>query len=308
MPGGCAGASGHAVRCCLCRAIFTLRAAATRTVGAARLFAACLRSGWDCRNDVCRALWLFLLRALSFFCAVLCRRLLRRFLRGLLHRARLVDAVILQNKVERPRLYIGARDDDGHGVTEAVARACAFADHRVLFLDVAVVVVHHRRDVHEPLDAVVELDEDAECGHAADDAFVGLADELRHVLDFLHIRGLALRLDRDALTRRGVLRRLRQDGAQLLTPLRRDMPRGERLAQETVYHEIGIAADGRGEMRVVARRKTEMPEALRTVACLLHGAQGNRPDDTFLGFPLDLIEHALNVARADLAVLVDVQA
>ena len=162
--------------------------------------------------------------------------------------------------------------------------------------------------MHEPLDAVIELDEDAECGHAADDALVGLADELRHVLDFLHIRGLALRLDRDALTRRGVLRRLRQDGAQLLTTLRRDMPRGERLAQEAVYHEIGIAADGRGEMRVVARRKTEMPEALRAVACLLHGAQGNRPDDAFLGFPLDLIEHALNVARADLAVLVDVQA
>ena len=55
--------------------------------------------------------------------------------------------------------------------------------------------------MNQSLNAVLELDEDAERRHAADDALVGLAHELRHVLDLFHIGRLALRLDGNALTR-----------------------------------------------------------------------------------------------------------
>ena len=98
--------------------------------------------------------------------------------------------------------------------------------------------------MHESLDAVLEFDKDAECRDAADNALEGLADELRHVLDLLHIRRLALRLDGDALTRGGVLRRIGQHRTQPFPLLRRDMPRGERLPQKPMDKEIGIAADG----------------------------------------------------------------
>ena len=89
--------------------------------------------------------------------------------------------------------------------------------------------------MNQPLNAVLELDEDAERRHAADDTLVGLAHELRHVLDLFHIGRLALRLDGDALTRRGVFRRLGEERTQTLAFLRRDMPRGKRLAQETMH-------------------------------------------------------------------------
>ena len=223
-------------------------------------------------------------------------------------RVRVVDAVVLQDEVERPRLYVGARDDDGHGVTEAVTRTRTLAHHRILILDVGIVIVDHGRDVNQSLNAVLELDEDAKRRHAADDALVGLAHELRHVLDFFHIGRLALRLDGDALTRRGVFRRLGEERTQTLAFLRRDMPRGKRLAQETMHEEVGVASDRRGKMRIVARRKAKVPKARRRIARLLHRTQGDGPDDALLGLSLDAIEHLLDVGGAHLAVLIDMEA
>ena len=40
-------------------------------------------------------------------------------------RVRVVDAVVLQDEVERPRLYVGARDDDGHRIPEAAEHSSA---------------------------------------------------------------------------------------------------------------------------------------------------------------------------------------
>ena len=162
--------------------------------------------------------------------------------------------------------------------------------------------------MNQPLNAVLELDEDAERRHAADDTLVGLAHELRHVLDLFHIGRLALRLDGDALTRRGVLRRLGEERTQTLAFLRRDMPRGKRLAQETMHEEVGVASDRRGKMRIVARRKAKVPKARRRIARLLHRTQGDGPDDALLGLSLDAIEHLLDVGGAHLAVLIDMEA
>ena len=110
----------------------------------------------------------------------------------------------------------------------------------------------------ESLDAIVELDKDAESRDTTDDAGELLADELRHVLDLLHVRRLALRFDRDALALRSVVSDLRQHRAKLRLALSRDAARRERLAQQAVHDEIRIAANRRGEMRVVARGQAEV--------------------------------------------------
>ena len=161
--------------------------------------------------------------------------------------------------------------------------------------------------MHKSLNAVLKFDEDTEGRNAADNPLERLTDELRHILDLLHIRRLALCLDGDALTRGGVFRRVRQHRAQPLPLLRVNMPRRKGLAQESVHKEIGIAADGRSKMRVVACGEPEMSEALRRIARLLHGAQRNRADDALLGRALHTVEDSLNVARAHLSILIDVQ-
>ena len=217
-------------------AVALLGMSAARTMCAARFPAPFAMAFAGCSGGSVVALALLAARAARLLRP---RILLRRargsaaFRRG--GRVRVIDAVVLQDEVERPRLYVGARDDDGHRITEAIACARALAHHRILILDVGIVIVDHGRDVNQPLNAVLELDEDAERRHAADDTLVGLAHELRHVLDLFHIGRLALRLDGDALTRRGVLRRLGEERTQTLAFLRRDMPRGKRLAQETMH-------------------------------------------------------------------------
>ena len=157
--------------------------------------------------------------------------------------------------------------------------------------------------MNEALDAIVELDEDTEGCDAADDAGEFLADELRHVLDLLHVRRLALCLDGDALALRSVVRNLRQHRAQLRLALCRDAARRKRLAQQTVHDEVRIAANRRGEVRVVARGQAEVAEAHVAVARLLHRAQRDRADDALFRLALDLLEHLLDVHRLDVAHL-----
>ena len=159
--------------------------------------------------------------------------------------------------------------------------------------------------MHEALDAVVELDEDAERRDARDDAIELLADELRHVLDLLHVGRLALRLDGDALALGGPVRDVGERRAQLLLALARQRAAAlERLAQQAVHDEVRIAADRRGEVRVVARGEAEVAETLRRVARLLHRAQRDGLDDARLRLSLDLFEHLLHVHRPDVARLV----
>ena len=159
--------------------------------------------------------------------------------------------------------------------------------------------------MHEALDAVVELDEDAERRDARDDALELLADELRHVLDLLHVGRLAFRLDGDALALGGPVRDVGERRAQLLLALARQRTAAlERLAQQAVHDEVRIAADRRGEVCVVARGEAEVAETLRRVARLLHRTQRDGLDDARFGLSLDLFEHLLHVHRPDMARLV----
>src|SRR6185436_17850994 len=68
-------------------------------------------------------------------------------------------------------------------------------------------------------------------------------------------------------------------------------------AQRSMDHEIGIAADRRGEVRVTRRRKAEVAEVLRRVARLLHRAQHEERNRLLFGLAVNPLDELLEVAR-----------
>ena len=60
--------------------------------------------------------------------------------------------------------------------------------------------------------------------------------------------------------------------------------------------EIGIAADRRGEVRVVRNRQREVPDVLLGVKRALHRAQDDVGQEAFLRRPFDRLQHALQLA------------
>ena len=80
-----------------------------------------------------------------------------------------------------------------HAVAQPVDLAGVFAAEHVRPFDEPVVVVGHRRDVHQALDEVLdELDVEPEGADAGDVAFELVADLVRHEADLLPLHELAL--------------------------------------------------------------------------------------------------------------------
>ena len=101
-------------------------------------------------------------------------------------------------------------------VAEPIGLLRVLAAQHVRALDEPVVVVRHRRDVHEPFDVVLDqLDEQAERRDAGDVALEFIADLVGHELHFLPLQQLALGIVGAALHLRGVAR----DLGQILGPL-----------------------------------------------------------------------------------------
>ena len=75
--------------------------------------------------------------------------------------------------------------------------------------------------------------------------------------------------------------------------------RGQHGAQQPVNHQVGIAADGRGEVRVRLGRQREVAGVVRAVARLLERAQHQVTEDALLGLAFDLGHQPLVVARGD---------
>ncbi len=73
----------------------------------------------------------------------------------------------------------------------------------------------------------------------------------------------------------------------------------ERPLQNAMNDEVGISANGRGEMRVLIEAEGEMAERLGGVASLLERTQHKVGDDAFFGFADDLFNQALIVLRRD---------
>src|SRR5262245_9077423 len=66
-------------------------------------------------------------------------------------------------------------------------------------------------------------------------------------------------------------------------------------AQRSMDDEIRIAADRRGEVRVMLRRESEVSETLGLVPRLLHGPEHQGRNRTFLGGAVNLLDETLKV-------------
>src|SRR5437867_1893940 len=186
---------------------------------------------------------------------------------------------VREREVNLPALDRDPDDQHADRVAHAERPPRAPAAQQVLALDVIVEVVAERAHVHQALDEdVPQLDEEAERHHTRDEAVVGLAHLVLHELDLLQRDDLALGLHRHALAPRGLL----GDGAQV--------GRHAPGAEDAVHDQVGIAADGRGEVGVAGGGEAEVAECLRRVARLLHGTEEDGVDETLLGTSLHLLE------------------
>src|SRR5690242_4151135 len=113
---------------------------------------------------------------------------------------------------------------------------------------------------------VGQLDKEAVLGRADDEAVEILAYAAGHELYLLPLDQLALGVGGAALR----LRTLLGDVAHFLFGERRSgMRLLQQRAQEAVNHQVGIAADGRREMRVRAGSQREVADIFDAVARLL---------------------------------------
>ena len=135
---------------------------------------------------------------------------------GLPHRVQDVQ----QAQIDLPALHVDLDDLHGHLVAEPVFLAGILAAQDVCPLDEPVVVIGHRRDVHQPLDEVLDqLDEQPERGDAGDVALEFVADLVGHEADLLPLHQLALGIGGAPFPLGGMPRHFRQVFLELLPPL-----------------------------------------------------------------------------------------
>ena len=136
---------------------------------------------------------------------------------------------------------------------------------------------------------VVELDIDAPFGETRDVAVELLADVLLHELDHLVLDRGAFGLGGDDFAVRG-------PDAQLLDGLLFDrLAALQVVGQQPVDHHVGIAADGRGEVRVVGECQTVVADVVGRVVGLGHRTHGHRRDGILFGRALDLLEQLVHL-------------
>ncbi len=164
-------------------------------------------------------------------------------------------------------------------------------------LEVEVVVVGQVADVHEALDAVRQLEEDAEVRDAHDRGREARADLLLRPAGVEVAGQVALGLLGHPLALADELGELREVGAHPL------LERGRQAvlqhgAHRAVHHQVGVAADGAREVQVAGEREAEVAQVLARVARLLEAAQQQRVNQLRLGLAGRLLQDRLQVLRA----------
>ena len=147
--------------------------------------------------------------------------------------------------------------------------------------------------VDEPVDVeLVERDENAEARHAADRSAEGLADLVLHEVALQPVLDVARCLVGAALG----LRAMRAE----LGPGRSGRPvlrLREHGLDRAMHEQIGVAADRRREMRVRLVGKSEVPDVVGPVPCLLQRAQQHRLQQRIVGAVLDADQELRVVGR-----------
>src|ERR1700691_778499 len=151
-----------------------------------------------------------------------------------------------------------------HSIADRKLAPRALADNLAHILVIGVAVPRQRVDGHQTLDEhLLQLDEEAVLGGADGHRPELLSQPRFHEFDLLPLHQFALGIRRAALRLGAIF----GHGAQFGFGRRGFLLQGG--SQQTVHHQVRIAADGRGEMRVEIRREGEVTGVICAVARLL---------------------------------------
>ena len=178
-----------------------------------------------------------------------------------------------------------------HLVAQIVgAMRAAAAQAIVLLVEHVVVVVEVAQRYHALALVLVNLYVEAKLGDAADGALEGLPEALAHELHLLVLDAGPFGL-RCQLLHVGTL------VAERFVLVLIDVAASVGIAgEQAVYYQVGIAANGRGEVGVVVECQAVVADVVSAVAGLHHGAQRDHLHYVLLLAPLDLGEHLVEVA------------
>ncbi|MNW49387.1 hypothetical protein D3C74_268020 [compost metagenome] len=115
-------------------------------------------------------------------------------------------------------VHVHAGHADLDLVADPVDLRRAFPDQRHMLLVEMVIVIRHRAKPDQPFHRVLQLDEHAEARDAADNAREFLPYLIQHVLRFLQLFRVALRLHGDTLPLGRLLRDILHAAGQVLHP------------------------------------------------------------------------------------------
>ena len=181
------------------------------------------------------------------------------------------------------------------------------ADQRATILLEAVVLAAEVGDVHQPVDLqALELHKEAKAGDAGDDAVEVLADALAHELALQERDHVARGLVGAALAQRAVLAERRHLGGTVAEAV--GAAAREHVADRAMRQQVGVAANGRCEMRVLAERQPEVTDVLRLVRRLRQRADDHALEHRGVGAALHLLQELGQTLRVERALGVEQQA
>ena len=162
-----------------------------------------------------------------------------------------------------------------------------------------VVVVAHRLEAQQAVDVdAAQLHEAAVLDHGRDQTLEHLAQAFTQVAALEEAVDRAVGLVGAPLELGELGTERRELGLGVATAA--GVARIEHGLQRAVHHEVGVAADRRGEMRVLAEREPEVPDVERLVERLRHGAHHQRLDERPVGRLAEPFGDAAQVARLHL--------
>src|SRR5262252_9596745 len=160
-----------------------------------------------------------------------------------------------QRARDRRSLHQPHRD----AIAEAISLAAACADERVSVLVIAEIVRADRARGHEAVGpGVAELDKKPGAGRPGDVPGKSRTDAIGEEMRDQAVEGLAFGFHGAALGG-GDLRANLAKRSRVLLLRQAAVTEPRRANEAAVDDEVGIAADGRGEMRVAAQVQAEMP-------------------------------------------------
>ena len=190
------------------------------------------------------------------------------------------------------RLDKGHTDGHPHGIGRP--GEAALQGHRVFLIHVFVII--HGVNVDKTFYAIVKAYKNTEASDPGHMRIEWLADERHHVLCHLEVIDITLGICRILLCLRAVVSRTQEELCLFFELCLGEAIR-DRLSDEAVYHQIRIAADRRGEMRIAFTCDPEVSGIFRAVAGLRKAAERHHLHDRFDIFSLHRFQELLDILR-----------